>query len=35
VEETGRDAAELLAHLRGPGADGRGCWAVDPLLGKS
>jgi hypothetical protein len=34
LEEAGCDAAELLAHLRGPEAHVRGCWAVDLLLGK-
>jgi hypothetical protein len=35
LEEAGCDAAELLAHLRGPGPHARGCWAIDLLLGKS
>jgi len=35
LEEAGCDAAELLAHLRGPGPHVRGCWAVDLLLGKT
>ncbi len=34
LEEAGCDAAELLAHLRGPGPHARGCWALDLLLGK-
>ena len=34
LEEAGCDAAELLAHLRGPGPHARGCWALDTLLGK-
>jgi hypothetical protein len=32
LEEAGCDAAELLAHLRGPGPHVRGCWALDLLL---
>jgi hypothetical protein len=35
LEDAGCDAAELLAHLRGPGPHVRGCWAVDLVLGKS
>ena len=35
LEEAGCDAAEFLAHLRGPGPHARGCWALDLLLGKS
>jgi hypothetical protein len=35
LEEAGCNAAELLAHLRGPGPHVRGCWAVDLLLGKT
>ncbi len=35
LEETGCTAAEILAHLRGPGPHARGCWAVDLLLGKA
>jgi hypothetical protein len=35
LEEAGCDAAELLAHLRGPGPHARGCWALDLLLEKS
>jgi hypothetical protein len=35
LEEPGCDAAELLAHLRGPGPHVRGCWALDLLLGRS
>jgi hypothetical protein len=34
LEEAGCDAAELLAHMRGPRPHVRGCWAVDLLLGK-
>jgi hypothetical protein len=33
VEEAG-GAAELLAHLRGPGPRWVGCWAVDVLMGR-
>ena len=34
LEDAGCDAAELLAHLRGPGPHARGCWAVDLVLEK-
>jgi hypothetical protein len=34
LEDAGCDQADLLAHLRGPGPHVRGCWAIDPLLGK-
>ncbi len=34
LEDAGCDAAELLAHLRGPGPHARGCWALDLVLGK-
>ncbi len=34
LEEAGCHDPELLGHLRGPGPHARGCWAVDPLLGK-
>jgi hypothetical protein len=35
LEEAGCTDAELLAHLRRPGPHYRGCFALDPLLGKS
>jgi hypothetical protein len=35
VEEADCAASELLAHLRSPGLHGRGCWALDLILGKS
>jgi hypothetical protein len=34
LEELGA-AAEVVAHLRGPGPHLRGCWAVDLCLGKA
>jgi len=34
LEEAGCDDAECLAHLRGPGPHGKGCWALDLVLGK-
>jgi hypothetical protein len=34
LEEVGCDNAEVLAHCRGPGPHGKGCWAVDLLLRK-
>jgi hypothetical protein len=35
VEDAGgRDATELLAHLRSPGPHVHGCWVLDLLLGK-
>jgi hypothetical protein len=35
LEEAGCDAADVLAHCRGPGPHVRGCWVVDLVLGKS
>jgi hypothetical protein len=35
LEEAGCTDADLLGHLRGAGPHGRGCWAVDIVLGKS
>ena len=35
LEDAGCDAADLLAHLRGPGPHVRGCRALDLVLGKS
>ncbi len=35
LEDAGCDAAELLAHLRGPGPHARDCWALDAVLGKT
>lgn len=35
AEDAGCAAADLLAHLRGPGPHVRGCWAVDLLLSRS
>jgi hypothetical protein len=35
LEEAGCNAAELLAHLRGPGPHVLGCWALDLIAGKS
>ena len=34
LEEAGCSDAEMLTHLRGPGAHPRGCWVLDLLLGK-
>jgi hypothetical protein len=34
LEEAGCTSEEVLGHLRGPGPHVRGCWVVDPLLGK-
>jgi hypothetical protein len=34
LEEAGCTDADLLGHLRGPGAHVRGCWAVDLLWGR-
>jgi len=34
LEEAGCADVLLLGHLRQPGAHGRGCWAVDALLGR-
>ena len=34
LEEVGCADADLLGHLRGPGPQVRGCWAIDLLLGK-
>src|SRR5262249_38698799 len=34
LEDAGATAADLLAHLRGPGPHVRGCFAVDQLLGR-
>ncbi len=34
LEDAGCDNAELLNHCRRPGEHGRGCWAVDLILGK-
>ncbi len=34
LEEAGCTNADLLGHLRGPGAHVCGCWALDLLLGK-
>lgn len=34
LEEAGCTNADILAHCRGPGEHVRGCWVVDPLLGK-
>jgi hypothetical protein len=33
--DAGCEDEELVRHLREPGADVRGCWAVDVILGKS
>ncbi len=33
-EAAGCTDAELLGHLRGPGAHVRGCWALDLILSK-
>jgi hypothetical protein len=35
VEEAGCTDADILGHLRGPGAHYRGCWALDSLRGKA
>ncbi len=35
LEEAGCADADLLTHLRGPGPNVRGCWAVDLLTGHS
>ena len=34
LEDAGCGDVDILAHLRGPGPHVRGCWAVDPLLGR-
>jgi hypothetical protein len=34
LEETGMDDAAILSHLRSPGPHGRGCFALDAVLGK-
>jgi hypothetical protein len=34
LEDAGCTDPELLGHLRGPGPQVRGCWAVDLVLGK-
>ena len=34
LEDAGCDNADILNHLRGPGAHCRGCWALDLILGK-
>ncbi len=34
MEEAGVSDAEVLGHLRGPGAHCRGCWCVDFVLGR-
>jgi hypothetical protein len=31
LEDAGCEDVKLLAHLRGPGPHGRGCWALDPF----
>lgn len=33
LEDAGCTGYDLLGHLRGPGPHGRGCWAVDWVLG--
>jgi hypothetical protein len=35
LEEAGCTNADILNHLRGPGPHGRGCWALDAVLGKT
>jgi hypothetical protein len=35
LEDAGCAAADLLAHCRSGGEHGRGCWAVDLILGRS
>jgi hypothetical protein len=34
LEDAGCTSEEILGHLRGPGPHVRGCWALDPVLGK-
>jgi hypothetical protein len=34
LEEAGCTDSDIPAHLRGPGLHVRGCWVVDPILGK-
>jgi hypothetical protein len=34
LEDAGCTDAELLGHLRGPGAACAGCWTLDLILGK-
>jgi hypothetical protein len=35
LEGAGCTNADILAHLRGPGPQWRGCFVVDALLGKT
>jgi hypothetical protein len=34
LEDAGCTEADLLSHFRSPGPHGRGCWALDLVLGK-
>jgi len=34
LQDAGCESAPILDHCRGPGPHVRGCWAVDPVLGK-
>jgi len=34
LQDAGCEDLELLGHCRGPGPHGRGCWAVDRVLGR-
>ena len=33
LQDAGCEDADILAHCRGPGPHGRGCWCVDLVLG--
>jgi hypothetical protein len=35
LEDAGCTDAAILEHCRGPGPHVRGCWVLDPILGKS
>jgi hypothetical protein len=34
LQDAGCEDADILGHCRGPGPHVRGCWVVDPVLGK-
>lgn len=35
LQDAGCEHADILAHCRGSGPHARGCWVVDPVLGKA